>query len=395
MKFQFNQFRLSDEKIMEYQNSLINVDTLFQVKKFHSSLPGYNISPCHSLQQLSGQCHLKNILVKDESKRFDLKAFKVLGASFAMAKILSNEFIHHTFFDYPLILEQMDKFHEKTFVTATDGNHGRAVAWSAKMMGCKAVIYLPENAAPERVAAIKNYGANVQVLAADYDECVQHARNMAQQNNWILLQDTAFDNYRQIPDFIMQGYFSLMEEFILQQSDWPSHILVQAGVGSFAAAIFIWVQYYCKMNSDKAMPKLIVVEPAKAPCFFVSNVKGQGAPLSVKSEEHTIMAGLDCGTPSLTAWDIIKDLADGFLLCDDETSIDGMRLATNPIGKDVEFVSGESGAVCLGAVKQIMTQTDLSAIQNQLQLNNESSVLVFSTEGITAPDAYHSLLNRK
>jgi len=392
IRFISNKQKLSEKEINAYSYNLLSDTVLSQVNKFHNSIPNYAPTPCLSLEHLSQACQVNRIFVKDESKRFDLKAFKVMGASFAMAKILCEEILHESDFDFSTIIEHQERIKNITFVTATDGNHGRAVAWSAKKMGCMAVVYLPQNAAKERVEAIKKYQAKVEVLPLDYDDCVQHAKKMADQNNWVLLQDTAFDQYLKYPAFIMQGYFSLMEEFIIQRNEWPSHIFVQAGVGSFAAAIFLWVFYFHQKTNDYVLPKLIIVEPEAAPCLFESARSGDRKFVQVSPKNHTIMAGLDCGTPSSIAWSIIRDMADAFITCDDFVAIEGMKLARFPFGDDPEFTSGESGAVCLGLIKILSSDSKYKNIKENLALNNTSKILIFSTEGITAEETYQTLM---
>ncbi|MFO7988071.1 MAG: diaminopropionate ammonia-lyase [Desulfotignum sp.] len=365
-----------------------NKESVRHVYHFHSSLPGYRPSPLVRLPGLAAHLGISQLLIKDENHRFDLKAFKVLGASYAMAKCLGeviglgdDELTYHN------IIAHKSAYEHLTFVTATDGNHGRAVAWAAKQFGCKAVVYLPKGASLLRVEAIRNYGARASVTGLNFDDSVTHASQKAQDKGWILLQDTSWEGYEKVPRHIMQGYSTLITESLGRgQVNLPTHVFVQAGVGSFAAAMLASFASLAK----GAAPTFIVVEPEGAPCLFESIKKGER--IRVKGDLATIMAGLSCGEPSLMGWEILKSGASAFLMCADEVARRGMKVLGNPLAGDPGIISGESGAVTLGALFEIMTDKDNQKIRTDLDLNSDSSVLLFSTEGDTDPEVYRDIV---
>ncbi len=368
--------------------SFADQQTAKNVFKFHSSLPKYESTPLVKLSSLAGYLGIKEIFVKDESKRFDLNAFKMLGASYAIAKYLGDLLeLSEEELTFNKIFENKSKYRHITFVTATDGNHGRAVAWSAKLFGCKAVVYMPKGSSPTRLEAIKKYGAEASITAQNYDDTVNYANQKAQEEGWILIQDTAWQGYEKIPLEIMQGYFTLVTEYLKQEPKiWPTHVLVQAGVGSLPAAI---LAHLCNL-SDKPMPKFIVVEAQGAPCLYES--KRMDKLTRVEGDLPTIMAGLACGKPSLIAWDILKSAASAFIACSDDIARRGMRVLGNPLTGDQCITSGESGSVTLGAVFEILSNQDFGKIKQQLNLNEDSIVLLFSTEGDTDPEVYRDIV---
>lgn len=368
--------------------SFADQQTAKNVFNFHSSLPKYESTPLVKLSSLAGYLGIKEIFVKDESKRFDLNAFKMLGASYAIAKYLGDLLeLSEEELTFNKIFENKSKYRHITFVTATDGNHGRAVAWSAKLFGCKAVVYMPKGSSPTRLEAIKKYGAEASITAQNYDDTVNYANQKAQEEGWILIQDTAWQGYEKIPLEIMQGYFTLVTEYLKQEPKiWPTHVLVQAGVGSLPAAI---LAHLCNL-SDKPMPKFIVVEAQGAPCLYES--KRMDKLTRVEGDLPTIMAGLACGKPSLIAWDILKSAASAFIACSDDIARRGMRVLGNPLTGDQCITSGESGSVTLGAVFEILSNQDFGKIKQQLNLNEDSIVLLFSTEGDTDPEVYRDIV---
>ncbi len=376
------------ETLDSFLFAFANKQTANSVFNFHSSLPNYSSTPLVKLSSLAGYLGIKEILVKDESKRFDLNAFKVLGASYAIAKYLGELLeLKDDDLTFNKILDKQSMYKHITFVTATDGNHGRAVAWSAKLFGCKSVVYMPLGSSPSRLEAIKSYGAEASITSQNYDETVNYANQKAQEEGWILIQDTAWEGYEKVPLHIMQGYFTLVTEYLSQEKNiWPTHVFVQAGVGSLAAAI---LAHLCNL-SDRTMPKFIVVEAQGAPCLFESKRKNELS--TVKGDLPTIMVGLACGKPSHTAWEILKSAASAFIICSDDIARRGMRVLGNPLGADQRIVSGESGSVTLGALFEILSNKDFYKIKEELNLNADSTVLLFSTEGDTDSDIYQDIL---
>jgi diaminopropionate ammonia-lyase len=368
--------------------ALADEETTNFVKKFHSSLPNYNSTPLVNLSKLASHLGINKLLIKDESQRFDLNAFKVLGASYAIARYLGEMLeLKDDELTFSKIFTEKSKYEHITFVTATDGNHGRAVAWSAKLFGCKSVVYMPKGSSLTRLKAIKNYGAEASITSMNYDDTVIYANQKAQEEGWVLLQDTSWEGYEKVPLHIMQGYLTLVTEYLEQEPEiWPTHVFVQAGVGSLAAAILACL---CNMT-ERPTPKFIVVEPQGAPCLFESKIHNQL--FTVKGDLPTIMAGLACGEPSYTAWPILKSATSAFLMCSDDVARRGMRVLGNPLEGDQRIISGESGAVTLGAVFEIMSNTNFHKIKEDLNLTIDSRVLLFSTEGDTDPDVYRDIV---
>jgi diaminopropionate ammonia-lyase len=366
----------------------VDEKTVQRVYDFHRSLPGYRPTPLVRLPGLAGYLGIRELWIKDENHRFDLKAFKVLGASYAMAKCLgaviglSDEDV-----TFQNIVVRKPAYDNLTFVTATDGNHGRAVAWAAKQFGCKAVVYMPEGASPVRLEAIRQYGAEASIAGLNYDECVMHAERKARENGWTLLQDTSWEGYETVPRHIMQGYSTLITESIgPEQEALPTHFFVQAGVGSLAGAMLASLS---RLAGGTA-PTFIVVEPEGAPCLYESIKKKER--VRIEGDLPTIMAGLSCGESSLMGWEILKSGAHAFLMCADEIARRGMRVLGNPLAGDPRIISRESGAVTLGALFEIMTDNAFEKVRKDLDLNRDARVLLVSTEGDTDPDVYRGIV---
>jgi len=367
-------------------------EDIIAVTKFHQSIPGYSPTPLIKLPELAKKLDVSELLIKDESQRFDLNAFKVLGASYAMAKFIKDELgLDDAELTFDSISSKADSFRHLTFVTATDGNHGRAVAWSAKKFGCNAVVYMPKGSSKARLKAIQDYGAEASIIEGNYDETVLFADRMAKENEWILLQDTSWQGYEIIPAYIMQGYFMLLIEALEQAKGiWPTHVFLQAGVGSLAASLLAFLCSFVQ----KIKPVFTLVEPVGAPCFFNSIQAGDGKPHRIHGDLKTIMAGLACGKPSQIGWEILKNGTDAFIICSDEIARRGMRILGNPSGDDKHVISGESGAVTLGLVYELLSNARYDDIKDNLHLKSDSKILLFSTEGDTDPEHYRKVVWR-
>jgi len=375
-----------DPSVFDFANDKIAGTVI----EFHKSLPGYAPTPLVSLSVLADRLGIARLLVKDENRRFDLNAFKVLGASYAMAKVLGHTLnLDDNELMFDKILSRQSEFKNMTFVTATDGNHGRAVAWISEKLGCKAIVYLPKNSSPTRLKAIHQLGATAAITDYNYDDTVNHAKKMAEQNHWTLLQDTSWEGYEQVPTHIMQGYFTLVTEFLSQAPDiWPTHVFVQAGVGSLAAGVLARL---CAL-AHKDRPKFIVVEPEGAPCLYKSMELCGGKPFRVQGDLPTIMAGLACGEPSLLGLNILRSGASAFIQCSDHVARRGMKILGNALPGDPSIVSGESGAVTLGLVYELIANNRFSHLKNKLEITKDAKILLFSTEGDTDPDAYYDIV---
>jgi diaminopropionate ammonia-lyase len=365
-------------------------DSEQSVTRFHRSLPGYRPTPLIRLKHLAQYLGISELWVKSEADRFDLKAFKVLGASYAIGKILAKELnLDDRSFTFDQIRSHASAFKNRTFVTAPDGNHGRAVAWTADKLDCGSVVYMPEGSSKYRLEAIRNFGAEASIIKGNYDDAVRLAAQKADENGWHLVQDTSWSGYEEIPTFIMQGYFTLLVEAFRQlERQWPSHIFMQAGVGSLAASL---MAFLCRL-SDKTRPCFVVVEPVSAACFYESMIIGDGNPHALEGDLDTIMAGLACGEPSKKAWEILQENADAFMACSDHVAINAMRLLGNPLEGDECIVSGESGAVTTGLVYELLNNLMFQGMSEKIGLGPDSKVLVISTEGDTDPEFYRNVL---
>lgn len=339
---------------------------------FHQSLPKYKPTPLINLPALAKVFGVSAISIKDESYRLGLNAFKGLGASYAIAEILKNE---------PAI---------KIFCAATDGNHGRAVAWSAKQVGKKAVVFVPKNTTTYRIRAIENEGAEVIQVDGNYDETCALAEATSKKEGWQLVQDTAWEGYEEIPACIMAGYITHFKE--LENSVHPDTkpgidiVFLQAGVGSWAAAA-IW--YYCN-RYGKYRPKLVIVEPEASDGILQSFIKGHRT--QPQGNLQTIMAGLNCGIPSSTAWEIIKDSADAAMKVEDSFAMQAMMLLHTPINNDPKIISGESGVGGVAGLIALMTDERYQPLKKDLGINENTRILFYSTEGATDPESYEKIV---
>ncbi|WP_028830193.1 diaminopropionate ammonia-lyase [Proteocatella sphenisci] len=367
-----------------------------QVHEFHMSFPQYKETPLVRLSNMSAHLGLKDIFLKDESYRFGLNAFKVLGGSYAIARYISSitdEDISKLPYSVLTSDELRNKIGEITFYTATDGNHGRGVAWAANKLNQKCVVYMPAGTTQTRLNHVLNENATATIEALNYDDCVRKAYSQSQsKENAIIIQDTAWDGYEEIPAWIMQGYGTMALEADTQMQKYgcerPTHIFIQAGVGSLAGA----VQGYFTNKYSDCEPKVVVVEAEVADCLYKSAIEGSGNPQIVGGDMLTLMNGLACGEPCTIAWGILKNHADTFVSCPDWVSALGMRLLAAPSKGDAPVTSGESGAVTMGLLYTILTDPEYKDIKEKLGLDENSSVMLFSTEGDTDPERYRSIV---
>ncbi len=364
---------------------------------YHSSFPQYKATPLIKLKNLATELNIGQILVKDESYRFDLNAFKVLGATYAIGKLLAQKLqLDFEKVDYDFLKSKTatKKTGILTFATASDGNHGRGVAWTAAQLGHRAAVFLPKGTVKSRIEAIRQTGAETIITEYDYDDSVQHAKEAANKNGWILVQDTAFEDYTEIPLWIMQGYTTMAAEASVQMHELdiekPTHVFLQAGVGSMSAAV---LGYLMNAFAEK-YPLTIIIEPHQAACFYRSVEIGDGYPHPADGCLKTMMAGLSCGVPSTIAWNIIRDFADTMISCSDSIAAEGMRILARPHGDDNKIISGESGAVGIGLLVEIMKNNKYSDLRRSLNINKESIVLLFNTEGATDPENYRKIVGQ-
>lgn len=380
--------RKQDETREKYDTTFLNEEIAREVHDYHKSFPMYEETPFLDLKNLAEKAGVKNILVKDESYRFGLNAFKVLGGSYAIGKVIAEKLdmdIKDLTFEKLTSKEVNDKLGDVTFITATDGNHGRGVAWAAKQLKQKSIVYMPRGSAEERVKNIEKEGATVKVLDANYDECVRQANELAEEKGYIMVQDTAWDGYEDIPKWIMQGYMTLaweMYESLQEKNIKPTHLFLQAGVGSFAAAT---TGFFANMYKEDK-PIVTIVEPDTVACIYES-AKADKRVL-VSGNYKTIMAGLACGEPNTFGLKVLLDNCEHFISASDEFAAFGMRVLGNPYKSDKKIVSGESGASSFGTILKILTDDRYEDERKKLNINEDSNLIFVSTEGDTDAKNY-------
>jgi diaminopropionate ammonia-lyase len=372
------------------REAILSLAALAEAKRDIMSWPGYKPTPLHLLPNLAAPAGVDAILYKDEAERFGLGSFKALGGAYAVFKVLRKT-IQEQKYVTPSTLDltsghYVDLTSRITVTCATDGNHGRSVAWGARTFGCRCVIYIPETVSAGRCQAIAAYGAEIRRFPGTYDDGVRRVAMDAAAQGWTVVSDTAYEGYTDIPRDVMQGYSLMVEEALRQTAAVPSHVFVQGGVGGLAASVcsYLWERY------GTARPRFVVVEPEKADCFYRSAMAGRPTP--APGALDTIMAGLACGEVSPLAWRILETGADAFMTIDDEAAIDCMRLLADGRFGDDAVVAGESAVA--GLAGMLMASVDADA-RVRLDLRRDSRVLVFGTEGATDPEVYCSIVGRR
>ncbi|SHK81281.1 diaminopropionate ammonia-lyase [Hespellia stercorisuis] len=391
-KWTLNEVAKTDDRFLHTMSS----EEAEKAINFHRSIPQYTVTPLAKLSHLAGYLGLKNVYTKDESYRFGLNAFKVLGGSYAIARYMAQ----HTGRDIReipynvLVSEELKKeFGQATFFTATDGNHGRGVAWAANRLGQKCVVRMPKGSTETRKNHIAAENATVTIEEVNYDDCVRIAAAEAEAcENGILVQDTAWDGYEEIPTWIMQGYGTLANEADSQLHEdgckRPTHVFVQAGVGCLAGAV---VGYFANKYKENP-PIMVVAEAASADCLYRSAVAKSGGRVDVTGNMFTIMAGLACGEANTISWDILKNHVTAFCSCPDQFSAKGTRMYNSPLEGDPKVISGESGSVTLGLLASLMTDPKYKDAKEALKLDENSEVLLISTEGDTDPERFREIV---
>lgn len=365
-----------------------------RVEGFHQQLPGYRPTDLVGWHHLARAWGVKGVFIKDESTRFNLKAFKVLGGSYAAARLMGQKLAmspDNMDFAYLVADEVRKRIGQITFTAATDGNHGRGVAWAAEQFHQHAVIYMPKGAARSRVENIRAHGATVIVTDLNYDDAVRLCRRRAEENGWYVIQDTAWEGYTEIPLWIMQGYTTMCVEAVDQMALTglrPTHVFLQVGVGSLAGAV---VGYLLNTFSNHP-PRFITMEPNRAACILASATAADGLPHAVTGDLNTVMAGLACGEPNPIAWDILRDFCSCYVSCDDFVAANGVRILANPLKGDPPVEAGESGAVGLGVLDLLCNNEKFGELKQELAIGPDSTLLFFNTEGATDPESYRQII---
>ncbi|MEE9299776.1 MAG: diaminopropionate ammonia-lyase [Alphaproteobacteria bacterium] len=357
-----------------------------------TSWPGYAPTPLIPLDGLAARAGLGRIWYKDESRRFGLGSFKALGGAYAVYRLLAADVAKATARPSVAASELVGRTHRKiteavTVCCATDGNHGRSVAWGAQSFGCNCVIYISTFVSEGRKRAMEAYDAKVVRIDGNYDDSVREAAVQAARQGWFVISDTSYEGYTAIPRDVMQGYVVMADEAIeqLPANERPSHIFVQGGVGGLAAAVLarFW------QLDGAGRPRFVVVEPEAAACIYAS--LSAGKPVAVGGSLETVMAGLSAGEVSILAWELLKPGVDDVMTVEDAAASELMRLLARGEGPDPPIVAGESGVAGLAGALAACADPDLSAA---FGLDERASILVFGTEGATDPEVYREIVGR-
>lgn len=381
------------QKNIEQAGSFLShftLDQVHRVTKFHHTYEKFNITPLRSLKAFASLVGVENVIVKDESFRFDLNAFKVLGGVYAIGRYVADKLgrdIDELSFEQLKSEEVKEQLGDLIFISTTDGNHGRGVAWAARELGFQARIYMPAGSAEERLQNIENEGAYAEITAMNYDDTVRYTSQLAKENGWIIVQDTMWEGYEEIPLWIMQGYTTLVKEIVEQLDEAPTHVFLQAGVGSFAGAVVAFLQQYYEQEIT-----FVLVEPYVANCYYESFKAGTEQFVTVGGEMQTIMAGLACGEPNPLAWELLKTYTKVSICCDEEVAATGMRILGHPLATDQRIIAGESGAAPVGCFYELMTNRQFTELKDTLQLDENSRVLFINTEGDTDVENYRNIV---
>jgi len=357
-----------------------------EVIRFHKSLPGYSPTPLISLDNMAKNLGVRQLFIKDEGKRFGLKAFKALGASYAVFRILKDRSGGSLRPEEFLTERGLSLAGDATFCCATDGNHGRAVAWIAKLLERPATVFVPLGTVPARIAAIESEGAEVIVVKGGYDEAVKSAAEREKEKDVVVVADVGYPGYLKIPRDIQEGYLTIFQETSIQLKkmgeEAPDILFIQAGVGALASASALF------FPDTEKRPALISVEPTDSACLLHSAETGNDIPHSIESGGQTIMAGLNCETPSLTAWPLIRNRFNAFISIDDTLAVEAMRLLARE-----GIVSGESGAAGLAALLAIQRERP-DLMGKDLLIKPDTRILFINTESDTDPEGYERIVEK-
>jgi len=364
--------QLRNTKAGPHVPGLFSGDEYAAVARFFDERPALAATPLVALPSLARTLGLRNILVKDETERFGLNAFKLLRARFAIEQLLAEHVIRPG----------------DTLVCASEGNHGRAVAHTARAVGCLARVYLSESVAAPRAEAIGAEGATVVRVPGTYDDAVRLAALDADANGWTVISDTSWEGYERIPRLIMLGYSRMVDEMVGAMPDgWrPDSIFVPGGVGGLLAGVAsrsarLW----------NPPPQIVAVEPASAACLQVS--AREGRPTIVPGPFDTVMGGLRCGEVSPLAFDAAAPLVDAYIGIDDSWAMDAMRRLARPSGDDRAIRAGASGGAALGGLLATLSDPAAAPLKAALALDESSSVVVIVTEGVTDPPLWHRVVD--
>lgn len=349
--------------------------------------PAYAATPLVMLSALAAEIGIAQIAYKHEGPRFDLGSFKALGGAYAALRVLQRQLTQQLGHDVGLADIRDGKYADAcakiTLSSATDGNHGRSLAWGCQRFGAPCRIYIHAEVSAARAAAMRDLGAEVVRISGDYDASVALARDEADKNGWFVVSDTSWDGYTDPPRDVMAGYGVMTREAIQALETPPTHVFLQGGVGGLAASVAACLRQHWGADA----PRVVIVEPELAACLFESSRKGRATTVAIK--EETIMAGLSCGEPSPMAWEILAEEATDFLTIPDAIVAPTVRLLARPLGDDPVVEAGESAVAGLAALIAARQDAALSA---KLGLDAKSQVLLIGSEGVTDPDIFASIM---
>jgi diaminopropionate ammonia-lyase len=350
--------------------------------------PGYRPTPLFSLENLAKDIGVDTIWYKDESQRFHLKSFKALGGAYAVARQLQAKVAEVTG-SQPSIEELLEKKYDDiisqvVISCATDGNHGRSVSWGCEMFGCQCIIYIHRDVSKGRQKAMEDLGAKVIRISGNYDESVKLADAEAKQHGRIIVSDTSYDGYMEVPKDVALGYTVLLSEsFSQMQGEIPTHVFIQGGVGGLASAV---CAYFWELWGEQR-PRFIIVEPEQANCLQQSARAGH--PVVVEGDLDTLMAGLACGEVSALAWQVLKTGANDFMTINEEAVPETMKLLAEGFNGDPSIEAGESAVAGLAA---LITACGDANMKERLGLDETSRIYILGTEGATDPEVYERLV---
>mgnify|MGYP001157160996 FL=1 len=345
--------------------SILSKNEMDEAYRVISNWDNYSPTPLISLNKLSEKLKLNKIFYKDESKRFNLKSFKALGGAYAVEKVSKGN-------------------NEIVISTATAGNHGRSVAWGSKKLGLKCKIFISEYVSEFRAKIMRSFGADVIRVKGNYDASLKECIKQSKQNNWQIVQDVAWQDYKLVPKLTMAGYSVMMKEISEQiNNEQISHVILQAGVGGMAAAMVAGIARYLDN-----VPKIIVVEPDGAACVLESIKAGELKKISIKKE--SLMGGMSCDEVSLVPWEILKNSVSYCITVSDDYISKTIKFLANCKFSDEKIVGGECSTPGIISLTGLCND---SKIKNEINLNENSNVLLFGCEGDADEELYQKLLN--
>jgi diaminopropionate ammonia-lyase len=342
------------------------------MREFFAARPSLLPTPTHQLDALANTLNIGVLYAKVESARYGLNAFKLLGARFAIERLIADGAISSS----------------STIVCASEGNHGRAVAHAARAAGCTSRVYVAHDISSSRAHAIAGEGAEVVRVNGSYDDAVRIATEDARVHNWVVVSDTSWDGYERIPRLIMLGYTRMMDEVSDVLPEPPDVVFVQGGVGGLLCAVASW----CAFHWSDRRPTIVSVEPLDAACLLASARAGR--PIAVDGTLTTTMAGLRNREVSPLAFSALQPIVDGYLAIDDSWAHDAMCRMARPGGRDPRIEAGASGAAALGGLLAVVNDPALGAVRDRLQLSDGARVLVIVSEGVTDPDVWATAMGR-